>query len=300
MNPQAQNNNFPVIENFEVNHRFIDIGGVKIHVAEAGEGEPLIMYHGWPQHWYMWKKQIPFFAKHFKVIAADIRGFGWSDTPKSGYKKDELADDLVKLIHALGYKQVRLLSHDWGGWIGFITSAKNPGLISQHFANNIPPIWPKLDLKQIPAGLQLGYMLRIGMPFFGHRMLMKSPDYVNYLFTRGNTRKEGWTDIEKKVFTDRFKEYDRAMASEKLYRDFLLKEYLPLGLGKYNKYHLKTPTRILFGEKDFAVSKYWLRGYEKFVDDLQIELVPDTGHFIVDEKPDLVNERALKFFTNVK
>ncbi|HMS66100.1 MAG TPA: alpha/beta hydrolase [Ignavibacteria bacterium] len=297
MDHQSSKNNFPLVEGIEVTHRFIDIGGIKIHVAEAGEGEPIIMYHGWPQHWYMWKKQIPFFAKHFKVIAADIRGFGWSDAPEKGYTKDELADDLVKLIHALGYKQVRLLSHDWGGWIGFIASAKNPGLITQHFANNIPPVWPKLDLKLIPATIRLWYMLPIAMPFFGQRMLMGSPNYINYLFTRGNTRKEGWTDYEKSVFSDRFKEKDRAYASVKLYRDFLVKEYLPLGLGKYNKYHLKTPSKILFGEKDFAVSHYWLRGYEKYVDDLQIELVPDTGHFIVDEKPDLVNEKALEFFT---
>ncbi len=59
---------FPALEDIEVKHSYIDIGGLKIHIAEAGEGEPLIMLHGWPQHWYMWKKQIPVFAKHFRVI----------------------------------------------------------------------------------------------------------------------------------------------------------------------------------------------------------------------------------------
>jgi pimeloyl-ACP methyl ester carboxylesterase len=293
MNSESDQN-FPTIEGTEVTHRFIDIGEIKIHIAEAGQGEPLIMIHGWPQHWYMWKKQIPVFAKKFKVIAVDMRGFGWSDAPPKGYLKDELADDLVKLIHKLGYKEVRLLSHDWGGWVGFITAAKNPGLITQHFACNIPPIWPKLDLKLIPATIKLTYMIPIATPYFGPR-IQKSGFYPHLIFKRGHTRKEGWTEEEMKVFSDRFKDISRAKAASKLYRDFLLKEYIPLGLGKYKKYHLKTPTYCLFGVKDKQVSTAFLRGYEKNADNITVERVEDAGHFIVDEKPDLVNERALKF-----
>lgn len=294
---EISENEFPEIEGTKVTHRYIDTGGINIHIAEAGEGEPLLMLHGWPQHWYMWKKQIQFFAKHFKVIVSDIRGFGWSDAPDKGYTKDELADDLLKLIQTLGYKEVRLLSHDWGGWIGFIAAAKNPGLIKQHFATNIAPIWPKLDLKLIPATFKLSYMIPVSTPYFGPKMLMKG-NYQRWLFRRGNTRKEGWTEEQMNVFADRFRDISRAKASSKLYRDFVLKEYLPLGLGKYKKYHLKTPTYVLFGVKDCQVSTAFLRGYEKYADDIKIELVQDTGHFIVDEKPDMVNEKAMKFFTS--
>ncbi len=290
-------NAFPVIESTPVNHRFVDIGDIKIHIAEAGEGEPLFMLHGWPQHWYMWKKQIPLFAKHYRVIAADIRGFGWSDAPSKGYLKDELADDLVKLIHKLGYNEARLLSHDWGGWIGFIAAAKNPGLITKHFACNIPPIWSKIDLKMIPATIKLTYMIPIATPYIGPG-IQKSGFYPKLIFKRGNTRKEGWTDEEMNVFSDRFIDISRAKAASKLYRDFLLKEYIPLGLGKYKKYHMKTPTYCLFGIKDKQVSTAFLRGYEKYADDVTIERVDNAGHFIVDEQPDLVNERALSFFAN--
>jgi len=291
---------FPTVEGVEVTHRYIDIGGLNVHIAEAGQGEPLIMYHGWPQHWWMWRKQFPFFASRFRVIAPDIRGFGWTEATGSGYLKDELADDLVKLIHALGYKRVRLLSHDWGGFIGIIANAKNLGVISQHFALNICPIWPRMDLQLIPATIQLGYMFRIAMPYFGRRMLMRDGTFIRYLMTRGGTRKEGWKDYETSTFSDVFKDPKRAKASTELYGSFLLREFLPLGLGKYRKYHIKTPSRILFGEKDFAIALSWLRGYEKHVDDFKIELVPETGHFIVDERPDLVNERAMSFFTDPK
>lgn len=286
----------PTINGVEIQHRFIDIGNLKVHIAEAGEGEPLLMLHGWPQNWYMWREQMKYFVNQYHVIAADIRGFGWTEATDAGYVKDDLAEDLYKLIMVLGYKQVKLMSHDWGGWIGFIASAKYPGLISKHFANNICPIWPKLSWKMIPATVQLGYMFRIAMPYFGERMLIKNRNFLNYIFTRDNPLSTGWTEEEKNIYHQRISQPERAKASSKLYRDFLLKEYIPLGLGKYKRYYLKTPTYILFGRKDFAIALSWLRGYENYADDINIELVPDCGHFILSEKPDLVNERANSFF----
>ena len=297
MTSSFSNRPFPAVDGIEVTHRFIDLNGLKIHVAEAGAGEPLFMCHGWPQHWWMWRKQIPFFAKHFRVIVPDIKGFGWSEPAKSGYRKDQLAEEFVRLVRAMGYEKIRLLSHDWGGWIGYIGCAKYPGLITQHFATNIPPIFPKYDWRTIAASLRFGYMIKISLPFFGWRMLARDESFVHHLLTRGGTRKEGWTEQEKNVFSDQFKEPARAQASSRLYGEFLLKEYLPVGmLGKYKSYRIHTPTRLLFGVKDFALDPCLLRDAERYFDDYQLELVPDTGHFIVDERPDLVNERAYAFF----
>lgn len=301
MNPLFTSRPFPEVPGVEVTHRYIDIGKVKIHVAEAGSGQPLLMCHGWPQHWWMWRKQIPFFAPYYRVIVPDMRGFGWSEVTNDGYLKDELAEDLKKLIDALGYTNVRLLSHDWGGWVGFIVCGKYPGLISQHFATNICPIWPKLSLQMIPATLQLNYMFRIAMPYFGQKMLMAGDRFVRYMFDRDRTTVEPIPDAEIKIFSDQFKEPERAKASVKLYRLFLLLEYIPLGLmGKYKNLFVTTPSRILFGQDDGAIALSWLRGYEKNTNDLQIEIVPHTGHFIIDERPDMVNEKAYAFFTDPK
>jgi pimeloyl-ACP methyl ester carboxylesterase len=103
---------FPAVDGINVQHRYVDVDGVKIHLAEAGSGEPLLMYHGWPQNWWMWRKQIPYFASRFRVIVPDMKGFGWSDATTSGYSKDQLADEFVRLIQVLGFNSVRLLSHD--------------------------------------------------------------------------------------------------------------------------------------------------------------------------------------------
>jgi pimeloyl-ACP methyl ester carboxylesterase len=285
----------------EISHRFIDVGGLSVHVAEAGEGAPLLMLHGWPQNWWMWRKQIPHFAHNFRVIVPDMRGFGWTDAPRSGYLKENLADDVVALVGALGYEHVRLLSHDWGGWIGYIVCAKHPGLITQHFATNIPPLWPRITLQIIPALIRLGYMFRIAMPFFGPRMLNKDGHFVHELLTHGDTRAGGWTEFELNVFSDQFHEPARARASAKLYRSFLLAEFLSVGLfRRYRNKHISTPTRLLVGVKDSALALSWLRGYESHFDDFLIELVPRAGHFVVDELPELVNERAFKFFRDPK
>jgi pimeloyl-ACP methyl ester carboxylesterase len=74
---------------------------VRLHVAEAGAGEPLVMIHGWPQNSYEYRHPIPALSAHYRVICPDLRGFGWSDAPPQGYEKCRLVRDLLALLDAL-------------------------------------------------------------------------------------------------------------------------------------------------------------------------------------------------------
>ena len=65
-----------------VTHRDVKVNGLRIHVAEAGEGPPLLLLHGWPQHWWIWREVIPRLAPHHRLIMPDTRGFGWSEAPR--------------------------------------------------------------------------------------------------------------------------------------------------------------------------------------------------------------------------
>ena len=85
-----------------------------------------MLLHGWPQHWYEWRHQIPVLAEHYRVICPDLRGFGWSDAPPGGYDKETLAADVVNLLDALGLDRVKLIGHDWGGWVGFLLCIDPP------------------------------------------------------------------------------------------------------------------------------------------------------------------------------
>ena len=95
-----------------VEHRFVDVNGLRMHVAEAGEGEPLVMLHGWPQHWYEWRHLIGPLSETRRVICPDLRGLGWTDAPPGGYEKENLASDVLALLDELGVDRFDLMGHD--------------------------------------------------------------------------------------------------------------------------------------------------------------------------------------------
>src|ERR671936_598652 len=97
----------PVPEVDGVQHRWADVNGFRMHYAEAGEGEPVILQHGWPQHWWAWRHQIGPLAERYRVIVPDLRGYGWSEAPARGYEKGQFAADVLALMNRLGIEKAR-------------------------------------------------------------------------------------------------------------------------------------------------------------------------------------------------
>ena len=161
-------------------------------------------------------------------------------------------------------------------------------------ALNIPPPWGKLDLKSVAAIPRFWYQWLLASPL-GYWVLRNRPGFVRSVIRRGD--RETWTDDELAEFTEVLQEPARARATQQIYRTFTLREFPKIARGRYDSYRLTTPTRLLFGEDDFAISKTFLRGYEPYVDDFEIEFVPDTGHFIAEQRPQLVTDRILEFFS---
>jgi pimeloyl-ACP methyl ester carboxylesterase len=98
-----------------VSHRFVNVavaeGRLTLHVAEAGVGEPVLMLHGWPGHWYSWRQLVPHLSESYRLLMPDLRGFGWSDAPGSGYDPRTFAADTLALLDALELDRVRLVGH---------------------------------------------------------------------------------------------------------------------------------------------------------------------------------------------
>jgi pimeloyl-ACP methyl ester carboxylesterase len=118
--------------------RFIDTGDVRLHAVVGGEGPALLLIHGWPQTWYAWRHVMPALAKDFTVVAVDQRGIGLSDKPATGYDTGTLADDLVRLMDALGHERFAVAGHDTGFAIGYALAADHPERVDRVVLAEIP------------------------------------------------------------------------------------------------------------------------------------------------------------------
>jgi pimeloyl-ACP methyl ester carboxylesterase len=278
-----------------VTHRTVRARGVDFHLAEAGSGDDVVLcLHGWPQHWYEWRHLMPALADRHRVLALDLRGFGWSDAPRDGYEKEEMATDVLAVLDELGLERVKLVGHDWGGWIGFLLCLRAPQRFERFLALNILPPWVRLR-EIVPHFWRFWYQVPIVTPGLGYRM-HRSGEFVPRVLVGGSSVREAWDERTLRAFADRFMEPDRARAAVQVYRVFALREGREIMRGRYADQRLTVPTRLLFGTEDFVMQAQMLAGYQRHADEMELVLVPGCGHFIADERPDLVAEHARDFF----
>ncbi len=278
-----------------VSHRRVRARGLDFHVAEAGSGEDVVLcLHGWPQHWYEWRHLMPALADRHRVLAMDLRGFGWSDAPREGYEKENLASDVLAVLDELGLERVKLVGHDWGGWVGFLLCLRAPQRISHFQALNILPPWVNLRAT-LPRAWRFWYQQVILAPGLGYR-LHRGGGFVPRVLVGASTDRGAWDEETLRAFADNLAEPARARACVQMYRVFNLREVWPILRGRYAGQRLTVPTRLLFGTDDAALRPEMLAGYQRHADDMQVELVPNCGHFIADERPELVAARCRDFF----
>jgi pimeloyl-ACP methyl ester carboxylesterase len=278
-----------------VSHRWVDVGSVELHVAEAGSGPPVLLLHGWPQHWYAWRKVLPELASDHRVICPDLRGFGWSDAPPGAYDKATLADDVIGLLDALGLDRVDLIAHDWGAWIGFILCLEHPERFAHYLALNIYTPWPEsISPRGIRVLARLWYQVAISTPVLGSALIRRTP-LVRRIISAGAVH-DAWSEDDLEAFAAPLREPERAEASIHLYRTFLLRELLPYLRGGYNGRRLTVPTLLLHGTRDRAIDHRALGRWQPHVEQMEVELRDDSGHFIAEELPTLVVQRARTLF----
>jgi pimeloyl-ACP methyl ester carboxylesterase len=278
-----------------VSHRRVRARGIEFHYAEAGSGDDVVLcLHGWPQHWYEWRHLMPALADRHRVIALDLRGFGWSEAPADGYEKENLADDVLAVLDQLGIERVKLVGHDWGGWVGFLLCLKAPQRFDKYLSLNILPPWTSIR-QMAPHLWRFWYQWLILSPGVGYR-LHRSGGFVPKVLVGGSVRKQAWDQATLHAFSDTFTEPARARAAVQMYRVFNLREAPEMARGRYADARLTVPTKLLFGTGDQALRHEILTGIERQAEAMEVELVEDCGHFIVDEKPELVADRAREFF----
>ncbi|MFJ9347639.1 alpha/beta fold hydrolase [Streptomyces sp. NPDC101237] len=125
-----------------VQHRFIDVNGIRLHIAEEGSGPLVVLLHGFPESWHSWQHQFgPLAAAGFHVVAPDQRGYGGSDRPEDvdAYSIFHLVGDVVGLIGELGEERAFVVGHDWGAPVAWHTALFRPDLVRGVAGLSVPP-----------------------------------------------------------------------------------------------------------------------------------------------------------------
>jgi pimeloyl-ACP methyl ester carboxylesterase len=273
-----------------VTHRDVVARGLRFHVAEAGAGDPVVLVHGWPQHWWTWRHVVPLLAPQARLVMMDLRGFGWTDAPPGAYDKQTLADDLLAVLDALGLERVCLIGHDWGAWSGFLACLAAPERFPAFLALGAPRPGGRHNARQLLEVWRFAYQVAIASPVLGRR-LVADRRFVERLIVGGAVQRQAWTPEDLRAFSAVLAEPARARAAVSLYRTFLAREVARAPHGR-----LRVPTRIMVGARDPAIPAVLLEGADDDGDDVSVEFVPECGHFVPEEQPELVAQRARELF----
>jgi pimeloyl-ACP methyl ester carboxylesterase len=270
-----------------------DVGPLDVHLYEAGNGPPVLLLHGWPQDAASWRYVIPRLADRYRLIAPDLRGFGRSGAPGSGYDGMTFGADAIALLDALEIERAHLIGHDWGGFAAFAAGIAAPRRIASMVVLNTLPPWVHMSPRVALELWRTWYVFLFAA--FGERIVRTRPDFVARML-RADRVHEGISRADAEAYAARLQRPESARASALLYRSYVRSFKTVLVERRFEDMRLTVPTRFLFGTNDMGIPRRMLEGVERHCDDLTVEWVADSGHFIPEEKPELVAERAAELF----
>ena len=280
-----------------VRRSFVKARGVRFHVTEAGaeDGAAVVALHGWPQHHYAWRDLLANPPEGLRIIAPDLPGYGWSGPPPHRWMKEEVAGDVLALMDALELDRVVLMGHDWGGYVGHLMVLRAPSRLSGYLALNIAHPW------QTPRTL-LPHMWRFllyqpAIAAFG-MVLMQRTRFIETAIRASLTNRSAMSAKDIRWFGDRFRDPVCARAATDTYRTFWLRE-IPANAGQPETRRSTVPTRALFGTDDKAIHVALAAEATANAEDYRLEPVPNCGHFIADERPELVRDRLVQLARQV-
>jgi pimeloyl-ACP methyl ester carboxylesterase len=225
---------------------------------------------------------MPMLARDHRVLAPDLRGFGWSDAPRDAYAKSTFAADVVALLDAEGLDRVGIVGHDWGGYTAFLLALEHPDRVERLLALDVAPPWPR-PARPRPSHLAVpllaSYQLLLGAPVLGRRLLTSAPGFVRAMIRAGSGPGARWTDAELDVYANVLRDPARADASSACYRTFLTRELPALLLRGDRSDELETPSLLAMGE----ASPLRRILHPQSGPNLRVETIASAGHFLPEE-----------------
>jgi epoxide hydrolase 4 len=278
-------------------HTTIQTNGVNLQVVQAGpsDGKLMILLHGYPEFWGIWRAQIEYFAKQgYCVWAPNQRGYATSDKPRAihAYALDQLAEDVVGLIDAAEREKAIVFAHDWGGMVNFWLGMKHPERLERLAVFNAPH--PKVFLDQFQTNEHLkksaGYV-----NFFQSRWL---PEIILSLFDYHIPASMMQKHSNPNTFTDEvLAEYKTHWRQEGAFRAMLnwYRALFQTPSPHPTSFRVTVPMLLVWGKQD----KWMLTDLAKPSIDLcdqgTLQVWDDSSHWSVQEFPDRVNETLATF-----
>lgn len=274
-------------------HEYVISNGVKLHYVTQGEGLLMLMLHGFPEFWYSWRHQIPEFAKDYKVVALDLRGYNESDKPQeeSTYVMSEFIKDVEGVIRGLGYDRCILVGHDWGGAIAWKFTYAHPEMVERLIVLNIPhPAKFAEGLRNPQQLMRSWYVFFFQLPMLPE-LWLQAFDYeaLANALTGMAVDKSAFTPADIEAYKDAAAKRGALTAMLNYYRNVLS------NIGQQEWSLLEVPTLMIWGEKDTALGKELTYGTEEYVRNFQIRYIPNCSHWVQQERPELVNQYMREF-----
>ncbi|MGG6264632.1 alpha/beta fold hydrolase [Leptolyngbya sp. AN03gr2] len=279
-------------------HQFIEANKIRLHYVTQGEGDLVLLLHGFPEFWYSWRFQIPALARHFKVVVPDLRGYNDSEKPESGYDLDTLSTDIQSLIHQLGYSRAHVVGHDWGGAIAWRFAQRFPNSLDRLALLSAPH--PQRFAKDLLSNLdqlrRSWYVLAFQVPSLPEWLIRSNlRAFVQNMFQEQAVRKGEFTQ-------DLIQKYQLALqkpgaigAAMNYYRQLFLPGHW-IGDWMRSPDPISAPTLVLWGDEDSILSPRLMDGIEHWITaPFKFKLIPHCGHWIQQEAPQTVNRELIEF-----
>ncbi len=278
--------------------RRIRVGDVRLSVAERGEGDPVVLLHGFPELAFSWRHQLPALANAgHHAIAPDLRGYGDSDRPEGvdAYALAALAGDIAGLISELGYESAHIVGHDWGGSIAWALAARRPELVRSLSILNSPHPVASAEARRVPEQQRKSwYMLLFQFAGVAEAWL-SADDFANLRAFVFDTAAPGtFTTEDQERYVAALRRDGALTAALNYYRaNIPPASWLrpPPDLPP-----IEVPTLIIWAEADVNMSEVLLqRSMTKVAGPLRVERLPGVSHWVQQEAPGEVNRLLVDF-----
>ena len=288
---------YETLHGVELAHHYADLGDVRLHYVEAGEGPLVLLLHGFPQFWYEWRHQIPALVEAgFRVVAPDMRGYNLSDKPLGvrAYRVELLACDVERLILACGERTATVVGHDWGAIVAWIAAMRYPRRVGRLAILNVPHPARFLDGLLSPGQLlRSSYMFFFQIPRLPEKVI-RAGDFalLRSALIKDPVRPEVFTAEDIERYVEVIARPGALTATLNYYRALLRNPRETRALLE----RIEAPVLVIWGERDRFLSRRLAEPPRLWVPNLlRVERLPDASHWVAEDRPLQVNTLLLDF-----